>query len=81
MLIVPRQLSPFGTHVVAAQFPERAAAQMNDVSSENLANLQTTARKYIDEISASGLPPKICAEVGEGRGSNMSGIEQSPSPR
>jgi uncharacterized protein len=58
-----------------------AAAQMDDVSPKNLANLQTTAHKYIDEISASGLLAKICAELSEGRGSNMPGTGKPPSVR
>lgn len=58
-----------------------SAAQMDDVSSENLTNLQTIAGRYVDEISASGLFAKICAELGEGRGSDMPGIGKLPSAR
>jgi len=58
-----------------------SAAQMDDVSPGNLANLQTTAHKYVDEISDSGLLAKICAELSEGRGSNMPGTGKPPSVR
>ena len=58
-----------------------STAEMDDVSPQNLADLQTIAGKYIDEISASGLLAKICVELSEGRGSNMPGIGLAPSAR
>ena len=58
-----------------------SAAQMDDVSQENLANLQTIVGKYVDQISASGLLAKICTELSEGRGSTLPGIGKPPSAR
>jgi uncharacterized protein len=44
---------------------------MDDVTPENLENLQSTAKEYV-EASADTIT-KICAELAEGRGSNMPG--------
>jgi patatin-like phospholipase/acyl hydrolase len=56
------------------QVPHLRAAEnkMDDVSAENLKNLQETAKKYVathlDELAA------ICADLKEGRGSDMPGV-------
>lgn len=49
-----------------------ASGDMDDVTPQNLANLQTVARNYV--ASVSGHIDAICAELAEGRGSDMPGI-------
>jgi uncharacterized protein len=49
-----------------------ASNDMDDVTPKNLANLQTVARDYVASIS--GRLDTICAELAEGRGSDMPGI-------
>jgi patatin-like phospholipase/acyl hydrolase len=49
-----------------------ASGAMDDVTPQNLANLQTVARNYVASIS--GHLDAICAELAEGRGSDMPGI-------
>jgi uncharacterized protein len=49
-----------------------ASGDMDDVTPENLANLQTAARSYV--ASNSGYIDAICAALAEGRGSDMPGI-------
>jgi patatin-like phospholipase/acyl hydrolase len=49
-----------------------AENEMDDVTPENLANLQQTAREYVAQHSAD--LDAICAELKEGRGSDMPGI-------
>lgn len=49
-----------------------ASPDMDDASPQNLANLQTVARDYI--ASVSGHIDAICAELAEGRGSDMPGV-------
>jgi len=51
---------------------QAAENAMDDVTPENLANLQGTARAYVAEQSAE--LAAICAELNEGRGSDMPGI-------
>jgi patatin-like phospholipase/acyl hydrolase len=46
--------------------------EMDDVTPQNLANLQSTARKYVATQSAE--LDAICAELSDGRGSDMPGI-------
>ena len=46
--------------------------EMDDVTPENLANLQETAKEYVATHSAD--LAAICAELKEGRGSDMSGV-------
>ncbi len=48
-----------------------ASAEMDDVTPENLANLQTAAKHYVSSISAD--LAKICSELKDGRGSEMPG--------
>jgi hypothetical protein len=56
------------------QVPHLQAAEndMDDVTPENLANLQETAKEYVATHSAE--LAKICAELKEGRGSDMPGV-------
>lgn len=49
----------------------RASGAMDDASAQNLANLQAVARNYIASIS--GHIDAICAQLSEGRGSDMPG--------
>jgi patatin-like phospholipase/acyl hydrolase len=49
-----------------------ASNEMDDVSPANLGNLQTVARNYVTSVS--GHIEAICAELAEGRGSDMPGI-------
>ncbi|MGH9865980.1 MAG: patatin-like phospholipase family protein, partial [Candidatus Acidiferrales bacterium] len=51
---------------------ERASSEMDDVTPENLANLQNVANSYVTSIV--GLLDKICTSLKEGRGSDMPGI-------
>jgi patatin-like phospholipase/acyl hydrolase len=51
---------------------ERASSDMDNVTPENLANLQSVANDYVTSIA--GLLDKICAQLKEGRGSDMPGI-------
>ncbi|HEX4643010.1 MAG TPA: patatin-like phospholipase family protein [Candidatus Acidoferrales bacterium] len=50
---------------------QEASSDMDNVTPQNLANLQTVAEDYVKAESA--LLDNICAELGEGRGSNMPG--------
>ncbi len=52
-----------------------AAGEMDNVSPENLANLQSLAKSYVAKHSAD--LDKICAELRTGRGSDMPGIGRS----
>jgi len=56
------------------QVPHLQAAEndMDDVTPENLANLRETAKEYVATHSAE--LAKICAELKEGRGSDMPGV-------
>ena len=59
--------------VFAGGFDLQAAEnEMDDVTSENLANLQATAKKFVADYS--GELDAICAELKQGRGSDMPGI-------
>jgi hypothetical protein len=51
---------------------KRASSDMDDVTPENLANLQSVANEYV--ASVAGLLDKICTNLKEGRGSDMPGI-------
>lgn len=48
-----------------------ASSDMDDVTPENLANLQTVARDYVSSIP--GLLDTICEELKKGRGANVPG--------
>jgi hypothetical protein len=50
---------------------------MDNVTPENLANLQNVANDYVTSIA--GLLDKICAQLKEGRGSDMPGIGRKQS--
>lgn len=50
---------------------QAASSDMDNVTPQNLVNLQTVAEDYVKSESA--LLDKICSELGEGRGSNMPG--------
>ena len=54
---------------------EEASSEMDDVTPENLANLQTVATDYVK--SNADVLDAICAELEEGRGSDMPGIGRS----
>jgi hypothetical protein len=45
---------------------------MDNVDPEKLTNLQTVAEEYVSSVS--DILDKICAELKEGRGSNISGV-------
>jgi patatin-like phospholipase/acyl hydrolase len=49
-----------------------ASNDMDDVTPQNLANLQTVARNYVASIS--GELDAICAQLREGRGSDLPGV-------
>jgi hypothetical protein len=51
---------------------QAAENEMDNVTPENLANLQETAKEYVATHSAD--LDKICAELSEGRGSDMPGV-------
>ncbi|HVA93819.1 MAG TPA: patatin-like phospholipase family protein [Candidatus Dormibacteraeota bacterium] len=51
---------------------QAASSQMDDVTPQNLANLQIVAKEYL--VSVASVFDKICAKLKEGRGSNMPGI-------
>jgi patatin-like phospholipase/acyl hydrolase len=51
---------------------QRASSDMDDVDPENLKNLQAVAEEYVSSIS--DVLTKMCAELKEGRGSNMPGV-------
>lgn len=53
-----------------------ASSDMDNVTPENLANLQTVARDYVSSVS--DVLDKICAELKEGRGSDMPGVGRKP---
>jgi len=50
---------------------QEASSDMDDVTPENLANLQSVANEYVTSIAE--LLDKICARLEEGRGSDMPG--------
>jgi len=50
---------------------QEASSEMDDVSPENLANLQAVAKRYVR--SNSGYLDEVCAKLKEGRGSDMPG--------
>jgi patatin-like phospholipase/acyl hydrolase len=53
---------------------QEASSDMDDVDPLNLKNLQSVAEEYLSSISISDELDKICAELKEGRGSDMPGI-------
>jgi len=55
-----------------------ASNDMDDVTPQNLQNLQTVAQDYLASIS--GRLDAICAELAEGRGSDMPGIGRARIP-
>jgi len=59
-------------HRLQATHLQAAENDMDDVTPENLANLQETAKEYVATHAAE--LDAICAELKEGRGSNMPGI-------
>lgn len=56
---------------------ERASSDMDNVTPENLAALQSVANDYVKSIA--GLLDKICAQLKEGRGSDMPGVGRKQS--
>ena len=50
---------------------QEASSEMDDVSPENLANLQAVAERYVS--ANSGYLDEVCAKLEEGRGSDMPG--------
>jgi hypothetical protein len=62
-------------HRLQVSHLQEAENDMDDVTPENLANLRKTAEKYVAAQSAE--LAKICAELNEGRGSDMPGIGRS----
>ena len=56
---------------------QRASSNMDDVTPENLANLQSVANDYVTSIA--DVLDKICASLTEGRGSDMPGIGRKQS--
>jgi hypothetical protein len=56
---------------------QAAEADMDNVTLENLANLREVAREYVKSRSAE--LGQICAQLEEGRGSDMPGIGRTPS--
>jgi len=58
---------------------QTAEADMDNVTPENLANLQEVARKYVTSPSISAELGKICAQLKYGRGSNMPGVGRTSS--
>jgi hypothetical protein len=59
-------------HRLQVRHLQAAENEMDDVTPENLANLQETAKQYAATHSAE--LDRICAELNEGRGSDMPGI-------
>jgi hypothetical protein len=56
---------------------QAAEGDMDNVTPENLANLQEVAREYVTSISAE--LDEICTELGQGRGSGMPGVGRTSS--
>ena len=52
------------------------AADMDNVTPENIANLQTIAKNYV--ASQPALLNQVCADLKSGRGGDMPGIGRSP---
>jgi patatin-like phospholipase/acyl hydrolase len=63
-------------HRLQAPNLQAAEAQMDDVTPQNLDNLQSTARKFVAEHAAK--MDEICEDLKSGRGSNMPGIGLAP---
>ena len=55
---------------------QAASSDMDDVTPQNLANLQSVAADYVSSNSA--LLDRVCANLKEGRGSDMPGIGLNP---
>jgi len=55
-----------------------AEADMDNVTPENLANLQEVARKYVASPSISAELDEICTQLKLGRGSDMLGVGRTP---
>jgi patatin-like phospholipase/acyl hydrolase len=55
---------------------QEASSEMDDVDAVNLGNLQSVANDYVSSIS--DVLAKICLELNEGRGSDLSGIGRRP---
>lgn len=55
---------------------QHASGDMDDVDPENLTNLQAVAEEYVSPVS--DVLAKMCAELKEGRGSNMPGVGRKP---
>ena len=56
---------------------QQASSDMDDVNPQNLKNLQAVAEEYASSIS--DVLTKMCAELNEGRGSDMPGIGRKAS--
>lgn len=59
-------------HRLQASNLPAAESDMDNVTPDNIANLQTTAQEYV--ASQSAVLDGICAELSDGRGSNMPGV-------
>ena len=59
-------------HRLQASHLQAAENDMDDVAPENLVNLQETAKEYVATHSAE--LDKICADLSDGRGSDMPGV-------
>jgi len=59
-------------HRLQVSHLQAAESDMDNVSPENLRNLQTTAQEYVQSVSAE--VDRICDELREGRGSDMPGV-------
>jgi patatin-like phospholipase/acyl hydrolase len=66
-------------HRLQAENLPAAENDMDNVTEENIANLQKTARKYVAAHSSD--LDKACADLSGGRGSTMPGTGQKPAPR
>jgi len=56
---------------------QEASSDMDDTDPDNLKNLQDVAEEYVSSIS--DVLTKMCAELKEGRGSDMPGVGRKPS--
>ena len=57
---------------------QQASSDMDDVTPENLAALQSVAAGYVASASVSAQLDQICGELKKGRGSNMPGTGPDP---
>jgi len=57
---------------------QEAEADMDNVTPDNIANLQSLAREYVASATVSATLDRLAAALQEGRGSNMPGIGRPP---